>query len=73
MYVSTPASAIEFVQPRGLEEYGASTQPSASSETWKSVIEQEGACVDQPRLAKITSQQMPCWTLTDAVGDKGMR
>lgn len=68
--MTAPASAIEFVQPRGLEEYGASAQPSARSETWKSLMEQQGALINQPQRGKGISQEISHWPLTDAVGEE---
>lgn len=68
-YIRTPAPTIEFVQPR--EEHGPALQHTASSGTWKGVIEQQGALTDQPLLGKGTLQEMAVWTLADAMGEEG--
>ncbi|RFU29504.1 hypothetical protein B7463_g6843, partial [Scytalidium lignicola] len=70
-YISTPVPTIKFVQPLGLEELGPNTQPTTSSKTWKSVIEQQGALIDQPQLGEGTSQEIPFWILAGSKGEAG--
>lgn len=62
-YITAPTATIEFLEPL---VQGPSTPPVTSSETWKSVIEQQVALVDQSKLGRGLAKDIPFWALAES-------